>query len=235
MRFKASAALSAAARMLAVAALVIIIARAAQAAPSGEEIAAKVKASYESLKTVSLITAIEYKDGKNLLAMKASVSADMATGILRIEITEHPVIEGQIVIIDGTKGISTVYMPVTSQAFRGPSAKVAAAIGLDLSAIDPEQLLNIDINSALSVKYVRTEKIDRFNYYVLETRPKQAPDTYQLVWVDAENYSIKQVEAFDAAKVRLVKVVIEDYKPNVKLDLKKLVELPKGTKLTDIK
>jgi outer membrane lipoprotein-sorting protein len=235
MGLKARAAWSSAAKILAVTALIIVVSRAAQAAPSGDEIAAKVKASYENLKTVSLVTAIEYKDGKNLLAMKASVSADMASGILRIEIVEHPVIEGQILIINGTTGISTVYMPVTSQAFRGPSAKVASAIGLDLSTINPEKLLNIDISTSLSVKYLRTEKIDRLSYYVVETRPKQAPDTYQLVWIDIETYSIKQVEAYDAARVRLVKVFIEQYLPNTKIDIKKLQELPKGTKLTDIK
>lgn len=235
MGYKARAAWTATAKVLAVAAIMIMFSRAAQAAPTGEEIAAKVKASYETLKTVTLISSIEYKDGKNLMAMKASVSADLVASIIRVEVTEHPVIEGQIVIIDGSKNISTVYMPVTGQAFRGPSQKVASAIGLDLGTINPEQLLNIDINSSLSVKYLRTEKIDRLSYYVLETRPKSAPETYQLVWVDIENYSIKQVEAYDAAKVRLVKVIIEDYKPNIKLDAKKLVELPKGTKLTDIK
>jgi len=222
-------------KALAVAISLAMVSLAAQAAPSGEEIATKVKAAYESLKTVSLVTAIEYKDGKNLMAMKASVSADMASSILRVEIIEHPVIEGQIVIIDGTKKVSIVYMPVTNQAFRGPSAKVASAMGLDLGTINPEQLLNIDLNTALSIKYLRTEKIDRLNYYVLETRPKQSPETYQLVWIDVETYTVKQVEAYDADKVRLVKVVITDYKPNVKLDAKKLVELPKGTKITDIK
>ncbi len=222
-------------KALAVAISLAMVSLAAQAAPSGEEIATKVKAAYESLKTVSLVTAIEYKDGKNLMAMKASVSADMASSILRVEIIEHPVIEGQIVIIDGTKKVSIVYMPVTNQAFRGPSAKVASAMGLDLGTINPEQLLNIDLNTALSIKYLRTEKIDRLNYYVVETRPKQSPETYQLVWIDAETYTVKQVEAYDADKVRLVKVVITDYKPNVKLDAKKLVELPKGTKITDIK
>jgi outer membrane lipoprotein-sorting protein len=235
MKIKVGAARATAAGFLAIAAIIILVSMTALAAPTGEEIASKVKASYESLKTVSLIAAIEYKDGTDLLKMKASIIADRASSLLRIEITEHPVLEGQIVIIDGIKDISTVYMPVTSQAFRGPSAKVASAMGLDLSTIDPDQLLNIDLNAALSVKYLRTEKIDRLNFYVVETRPKQAPDTYQLVWVDVENFAIKQLEAYDSSKVRLIKVIIEEYKQNIKLDLKKISELPKGTKITDIK
>lgn len=234
MKNNARAAWSIAIKAFAASAAIAMIATTAQAAPSGEEIASKMKSAYESLKTVSLTTEIEYKDGKNLMAMKASVSADIASKLLRLEITEHPVIEGQIVIVDGIKNISIVYMPVTSQAFKGPSAKVASAIGLDVSSLDPNQLLNIDLN-ALSIKYLRTEKIDRLSYYVVETRPKQAPETYQLVWVDVENYTVKQVEAYDASKVRLVKVVIVEYKPNVKLDTKKLTELPKGTKITELK
>lgn len=235
MKVRARAALTAAAKAMAVVSTIVIISMTAKAAPNGADIASKVKTAYESLKTVSLIAAVEYKEGKNLMAMKASVMADLATNVIRLEITEHPVLEGQIVILDGNKNISTVYMPVTNQAFRGPSAKVASALGVDMTDFSPDQLLNIDINEALSIKYLRTEKIDRLDYYVLETKPKAAPDTYQLVWVDVENYSVKQVEAYDAQKVRLVKVIIEEYKPNLKLDAKKLAELPKGTKISEIK
>lgn len=235
MNARARAAWTTAAKAMAVVSSIVIISMTAKAAPNGADIASKVKTAYESLKSVSIIAAIEYKEGKSLMAMKASVMADLTTNIIRLEITEHPVLEGQIVILDGNKNISTVYMPVTNQAFRGPSAKVATALGVDISEFSPDQLLNIDVNEALSIKYLRTEKIDRLDYYVLETKPKQTPDTYQLVWVDVENYSVKQVEAYDAQKVRLLKVVIEEYKPNIKLDSKKLAELPKGTKISEIK
>ena len=83
MNVKARAAFTAAAKAMAVVSTIVIISMTAKAAPNGADIASKVKTAYESLKTVSLIAAIEYKEGKNLMAMKASVITGMTHPVLR--------------------------------------------------------------------------------------------------------------------------------------------------------
>jgi len=211
------------------------------AAPSGDEIAARVTEKLKEIQTVQTDIIAEISDGssKNPVKMSIRVSADRKLQVTRMEITQHPVFEGQIMILDTKADQATVYMPVTGQAFRGKTASVAAQLGVDLATIDLDGLLKMDTTTLLSCKYLRQEVINRLPYYVVETRPKvggsSATTSVQHVWVDAETYVVYKVEAYDSAGLKLASVTMNTFKTNVKLDAAKLKELPRGTKVMEVK
>lgn len=211
------------------------------AAPTGDEIAVKVTDKLKEIQTVQADIVAEISDGtgKNPVKMTIRVTADRALQITRMEITQHPVFEGQIMILDTKKDQATVYMPVTGQAFRGKTDSVAAQLGLDLSAIDLNSLLSMDTKTLLSCKVLRQEVVNRLPYYVVETRPKvggtSATAGVQHVWVDAETYVVYKVEMYDSSHNKVATVTMSTFKTNVKIDANKIKELPRGTKVTEVK
>jgi outer membrane lipoprotein-sorting protein len=58
---------------------------------------------------------------------------------------------------------------------------------------------------------------------------------HQLVWVDCETYMVRKIEAFDGQGKLVASITINNLKINPKLDPVKLRELPKGTRITDVK
>ncbi|MDD2201568.1 MAG: hypothetical protein PHP20_02605 [Firmicutes bacterium] len=219
------------------AALVICNFAVADASPSGEAIAAKVTEKLKNVTTLQADIASEFSDpsSKSPMRMTIRVSADKASGITRMEIMQHAVFEGQIIIIDVKKDLTTVYMPVTGQAFRGKSATMAAQLGFDAGSFDLDELLLLDLSEMMKCSYLKQEKLNRLPHYVLETRVAQSPKEYQLVWVDCETYMIKKVEAYDYQDRRVATVVLNNLKLDAKIDPSKLRELPKGTRITEIK
>lgn len=218
-------------------ALVICHIAVANAAPSGEAIAAKVTEKLKGVTTLQADIASEFSDpsSKSPVRMTIRVSADKAGEITRMEITQHPVFEGQIIIIDAKRDLTTVYMPVTGQAYRGKSATMAAQLGFDAGTFDLDELLSLDLSAMMKCSYLREEKVDRLPHYVLETRVAQSPREYQLVWVDCETYMIKKVEAYNADGMKVATVVLNKLRLDAKIDPNKLRELPKGTRITEIK
>lgn len=218
-------------------AIVILVAPLGSAAPGGDEVAAKVTEKLREIQTVQAEVAAEIWDpsSKTPLKMTIRVTGDRANQLTRMEVTQHPVFEGQIVILDIRKDQTIVYMPVTAQAYRGRSAKVAAQLGVDLGTFDIDSLLSLDPAGVLSFRYVKQERLDRLPYHVVETRPKQGEGGSQLVWVDAETYMVRKIEAFDDSGKKLALIMINDLKTNFKLDVNKLRELPRGTKITEVK
>lgn len=219
------------------AALVICNIAVASAAPSGEAVAAKVTEKLKGVTTLQADIASEFSDpsSKSPMRMTIRVSADKTSGITRMEIMQHAVFEGQIIIIDVKRDLTTVYMPVTGQAYRGKSATMAAQLGFDAGSFDLDELLSLDLSEMMKCSYLREEKVNRLPHYVLETRVAQSPKEYQLVWVDSETYMIKKVEAYDAENRRVATVVLNNLKLDAKIDPNKLRELPKGTRITEIK
>jgi outer membrane lipoprotein-sorting protein len=209
----------------------------ANAAPSGEEIAAKVTEKIKGVAALQADIASEFSDpsSKSPTRMTIRVSGDKGSGITRMEITQHPVFEGQIIIVDVKKDLTTVYMPVTGQAYRGKSATMATQLGFDVGAFDLEKLLSLDLSAMVKCSYLRQEKVDRLPHYVLETRVVQSPQEYQIVWVDCETYTIKRVEAYNSQGKRVATIIINNLKLDTKIDSNKLRELPKGTRITEIK
>jgi outer membrane lipoprotein-sorting protein len=211
------------------------------AAPTGDEIAAKVTDKLKEIQTVQADIVAELNDGtsKNPVKMTIRVTADRAMQVTRMEITQHPVFEGQIMILDTKKDQATVYMPVTGQAFRGKTSSVAAQLGVDLSMIDLNALLSMDTKTLLSCKYLRQEVVNRLPYHVVETRPKvggsAATAGVQHVWVDAETYIVYRVEVYDSAQNKVATITMNTFKTNVKIDANKIRELPRGTKVTELK
>ena len=102
------------------------------AAPSGDEIAARVTEKLKEIQTVQTDIIAEISDGssKNPVKMSIRVSADRKLQVTRMEITQHPVFEGQIMILD-TKADQATVMPVTGQ----PSAVRLPAWRLNLASI----------------------------------------------------------------------------------------------------
>lgn len=209
----------------------------ASAAPTGDEIAAKVTEKLKEIRSVQADIVASFSDpsSKNPINMTIRVSADRNSGITRMEITQHAVFEGQIVILDMKKDLTTVYMPVTGQAYRGKSAIIAAQLGLDMGSFDLENLLSMDPSGMMSFKYLRQDKYDRLPHYVVQTKPNTDVEGHQLVWVDCETYMVRKVEAFDGQGKLIASVTINNLKVNLRLDPAKLRELPKGTRITDVK
>jgi outer membrane lipoprotein-sorting protein len=232
-----------AARVLALAVLFVISISAANAvqgapaAPTGDEIAAKVAEKLKEIQTVQADIVASFSDSssKNPINMTIRVSADRSSNITRMEITQHQVFEGQIVILDMKKDITTVYMPVTGQAYRGRSATIAAQLGLDMGSFDLDNLLSMDPAGMMTFKYLRQDKFDRLPHHVVQTRPKMDVEGYQLVWVDCETLMVRKVEAFDGQGKLTASITINNLKVNLKLNTIKLRELPKGTRITDVK
>ncbi|MEA4884055.1 MAG: outer membrane lipoprotein-sorting protein [Clostridia bacterium] len=208
-----------------------------QAAPSADEIAVRASEKLREIQTIQADVAADYSDpsGKAPIKMTVRVSADRVSKLTRMEITEHQVLEGQIIILDMKKDQATVYMPVTGQAYRGKTQSIAAQLGLDMGTLDLDHLLSLDPAGVMVFKYVRQDKIDRLPYHVIETRSKDEQTGYQLVWVDCETYMVRKVEVYDSQGKRIAAVAINNLKLNAKLDANKLRELPKGTRITDIK
>jgi outer membrane lipoprotein-sorting protein len=206
-------------------------------APAAEEIAAKVTQRLNEMQTIQADVVAEYWEtpGRDPMKVMVRVTGDRPNKLTRMEITQHPVLEGQIVIVDLKKDIATVYMPVTGQAFRGKSSVIASQLGVDLTSLDPDRLLALDPTAALTIKLLRQERVERIPHYVMETRVPDRPEGFQLVWVDCETYLVKKVEVFDAQSRKLANVVIGNLNYNFKLDPNKLRELPKGTRVTDLK
>ena len=70
---------------------------------------------------------------------------------------------------------------------------------------------------------------------MVQTKPKVDIEGHQLVWVDCETYMVRKVEAFDGQGKLIASVTINNLKVNLRLDPAKLRELPKGTRITDVK
>jgi len=90
----------------------------APAVPTGDEVAARVTEKLKEIRSVQADVVASFSDSssKNPINMTIRVSADRSSSITRMEITQHTVFEGQIVILDVKKDLTTVYMPVTGQA-----------------------------------------------------------------------------------------------------------------------
>ena len=209
----------------------------APAAPTGDEVAAKVTEKLKEIRSVQADIVASFSDpsSKNPINMTIRVSADRSSSITRMEITQHAVFEGQIVILDVKKDLTTVYMPVTGQAYRGKSATIAAQLGLDMGSFDLDSLLSMDPAGMMSFKYLRQDKYDRLPHHVVQTKPNTGVEGYQLVWVDCETYMVRKIEAFDGQGKLVASITINNLKLNPKLDPVKLRELPKGTRITDVK
>jgi outer membrane lipoprotein-sorting protein len=209
----------------------------ASAAPTGDEIAARVTDKLKEIRSVQADIVASFSDpsSKNPINMTIRVSADRSSSITRMEITQHAVFEGQIVILDVKKDLTTVYMPVTGQAYRGKSATIAAQLGLDMGSFDFDNLLSMDPAGMMSFRYLRQDKYDRLPHYVVQTKPKVDIEGHQLVWVDCETYMVRKIEAFDDQGKQIASITINNLKINPKLDPVKLRELPKGTRITDVK
>ena len=209
----------------------------APAAPTGDEVAAKVTEKLKEIRSVQADIVASFSDpsSKNPINMTIRVSADRSSSITRMEITQHAVFEGQIVILDVKKDLTTVYMPVTGQAYRGKSATIAAQLGLDMGSFDLDSLLSMDPAGMMSFKYMRQDKYDRLPHYVVQTKPNVDVEGHQLVWVDCETYMVRKIEAFDGQGKQVASITINNLKINPKLDPVKLRELPKGTRITDVK
>jgi len=209
----------------------------APAAPTGDEVAAKVTEKLKEIRSVQADIVASFSDpsSKNPINMTIRVSADRSSSITRMEITQHAVFEGQIVILDVKKDLTTVYMPVTGQAYRGKSATIAAQLGLDMGSFDLDSLLSMDPAGMMSFKYMRQDKYDRLPHHVVQTKPNTDVEGYQLVWVDCETYMVRKIEAFDGQGKLVASITINNLKINPKLDPVKLRELPKGTRITDVK
>ena len=209
----------------------------APAAPTGDEVAAKVTEKLKEIRSVQADIVASFSDpsSKNPINMTIRVSADRSSSITRMEITQHTVFEGQIVILDVKKDLTTVYMPVTGQAYRGKSATIAAQLGLDMGSFDLDSLLSMDPAGMMSFKYMRQDKYDRLPHHVVQTKPNTDVEGYQLVWVDCETYMVRKIEAFDGQGKLVASITINNLKINPKLDPVKLRELPKGTRITDVK
>jgi len=209
----------------------------ASAAPTGDEIAARVTEKLKEIRSVQADIVASFSDpsSKSPINMTIRVSADRSTSITRMEITQHAVFEGQIVILDVKKDLTTVYMPVTGQAYRGKSATIAAQLGLDMGSFDLDSLLSMDPAGMMSFKYMRQDKYDRLPHHVVQTKPNTDVEGYQLVWVDCETYMVRKIEAFDGQGKLVASITINNLKINPKLDPVKLRGLPKGTRITDVK
>ena len=209
----------------------------APAAPTGDEVAAKVTEKLKEIRSVQADIVASFSDpsSKNPINMTIRVSADRSSSITRMEITQHAVFEGQIVILDVKKDLTTVYMPVTGQAYRGKSATIAAQLGLDMGSFDLDSLLSMDPAGMMSFKYMRQDKYDRLPHHVVQTKPNTGVEGYQLVWVDCETYMVRKIEALDGQGKLVASITINNLKINPKLDPVKLRELPKGTRITDVK
>ena len=209
------------------------------AAPTGDQIAARVIEKLKQIQTVQADIVAEFSEGpgKSVVKMGIRVTADRAAKLTRMEITQHPAFEGQIMILDTKNDQATVYMPVTGQAFRGKTASIAAQLGFDLGTLDLNELLSMDPKNLLSCTFLRQETINRLPYYVVETRPKvaEAGPGVQLVWVDAETYIVYKVEMYDAEGSKVASVTFDSFQIDIKLDANKIKELPRGTKVTEIK
>ena len=125
-------------------------------------------------------------------------------------------------------------MPVTGQAYRGKSATIAAQLGLDMGSFDLDSLLSMDPAGMMSFN-MRQDKCDRLPHHVVQTQPNTGVEGYQLVWVDCETYMVRKIEAFDGQGKLVASITINNLKINPKLDPVKLRELPKGTRITDVK
>ncbi len=232
-----------AARVIALAALFVIFMYAANAfrgvsaAPTGDEIAARVAERLKEIRTVEADIVASFSDSssKNPMNMTIRVTADRVSSITRMEIMQHQVFEGQIVILDMKKDLTTVYMPVTGQAYRGKSATIAAQLGLDMGSFDLDNLLSMDPAGIMTFKYLRQDKLDRLPHHVVQTRPKMDIEGYQVVWVDCETFMVRKVEVFDGQGKLTASVTINNLKVNLKLNPSKLRELPKGTRITDVR
>jgi len=213
------------------------VALCASAAPTGDEIAARVTDKLKEIRSVQgdIVASFSDPSSKNPINMTIRVSADRSSSITRMEITQHAVFEGQIVILDMKKDLTTVYMPVTGQAYRGKSATIAAQLGLDMGSFDLDNLLSMDPAGMMSFKYLRQDKYDRFPHYVVQTKPNVDVEGHQLVWVDCETYMVRKIEAFDGQGKQVASITINNLKINPKLDPVRLRELPKGTRITDVK
>ncbi len=209
----------------------------ASAAPTGDEIAARVTEKLKEIRSVQADIVASFSDpsSKSPINMTIRVSADRSTSITRMEITQHAVFEGQIVILDVKKDLTTVYMPVTGQAYRGKSATIAAQLGLDMGSFDLDNLLSMDPAGMMSFRYLRQDKYDRLPHYVVQTKPNMEVEGHQLVWVDCETYMVRKIEAFDGQGKLVASITINNLKINPKLDPVKLRGLPKGTRITDVK
>lgn len=205
--------------------------------PTGDEIAAKVTEKLKEIRSIQADVVASFSDpsSKNPINMTIRVSADRNSNITRMEIMKHPVFEGQIVILDMKKDLTTVYMPVTGQAYRGKSATIAAQLGLDMGSFDLDNLLSMDPTGMMTFKYVRQDKYDRLPHYVVQTKPTLNVEGHQMVWVDCETYMVRKIEAFDGQGRLAASITVDNPKINLKLDPNKLRELPKGTRITDVK
>ena len=207
------------------------------AAPNVTEIANKVTVNMKKMDIMQADLQIEMFDNKGRVQnMTARVTADQKRKTTRLEILKHPVLEGQIVVLDLSNDQAIVYMPVTSAAVRGTIETVGSQVGgLDLKSLDIEGMLSLDPAEVLSMKYLRTEAYKRIDHYVIEVKTKISGSGTQIVWVDSENYLIKKVEVFDDSGKNIANVVIDNFTGNFSYDTAKLKELPKGTKITDLR
>lgn len=207
------------------------------AAPNVTEIANKVTANMKKMNILQADLQIEMFDNRGRAQnMTARVTADQKSKTTRLEILKHSVLEGQIVVLDLSNDQAIVYMPVTSAAVRGTIDTVGSQVGgVDLKSLDIEGLLSLDPAEVLNMKYLRTETYNRIDHYVIEVKTKISGSGTQIVWVDSENYLIKKIEVFDDSGKNIANVVIDNFTWNFSYDVAKLKELPKGTKITDLR
>ena len=82
------------------------------AAPTGDQIAAK-SPKLKQIQTVQADIVAEFSEGpgKSVVKMGIRVTADRAAKLTRMEITQHPVFEGEIMILDTKNDRTTVSCP----------------------------------------------------------------------------------------------------------------------------
>lgn len=209
----------------------------ALAAPNVAEIANNVASNIKSMHILQVDLNIEMFDAKGKAQnMSGRVTVDQKKKITRLEILEHSIFKGQIIVVDILNDEAIVYMPVTSAAVIGKIKTVGSQLGqVDLTSLNMDELLSLDPADILNMKYIKTEEYDRHSHYVIEVKTNISGSGTQIVWVDAETNLVKKVEVFDDLGRNIANVVTENFKWNFSYDFKQLKELPKDAKLTSLR
>lgn len=215
--------------------LVALLSGIAFAAPTGMEI---MKSSADTIKKLNNFdasaTISQYMNGKVNMTMRVNVQLMLKELVTKVEVLDGT-FRDTVWVINEPKNKAMIYMSVNKLCSVGTVAKILSSSPISFPIDKISSLLVFDTNDLKSAKYLRTEKFNKEDCYVVEIQTKDSPTTFQQVWVSIDTKFVVRVDSFNSAGVKTEQIVIDTFKPNVStMTVKKLETMPQGTKFNYI-
>ncbi|MBI2914450.1 MAG: outer membrane lipoprotein-sorting protein [Firmicutes bacterium] len=199
------------------------------AEPSLEQILKNARNRLDSLKDVTLTVDAEQADpvaGTQILTV-AAVMASPELGLMRMEVVQPAVLEGQLTVLDQNAKTMSIYSPLTVQIVvrKFTPADAQAIFGADIFDMVglPRKLEDFEF------KLIRKEKLDKDFHYLVQVRSrKNKDDDVRRLWISEKDWFISKMDfATPKGKVWLT-LKFRDVKLNPGLKRSVLVAMPAG-------